>query len=233
MQGSVSRLYAHLAGAVMLAGATLCAHAQAPATPQRPEPGTASRPVTGPAVSIYDLMQAGPIPENVLGSPTAPVTIIEYASLTCPHCAAFHANTVPKLKKDYIDTGKVKFVFRDFPFDGVAMAGTMISRCADPAKFFPMTEVLFQRQEKWAFGSDPEKELTAIALEFGFTQESFDKCLQNQSLYDGVIAVRKRAYDVFRVDSTPTLFVNGVPYRGGLSPEQLEAAIKPHLTDAK
>lgn len=224
MRGFLSK-----AGLVLLLAAGFSGTATAQ---QAPQPGEAPR-VANVPVSVYDLMLPGPIPENAMGSTTAPVTIVEYASLTCPHCAAFHLASVPHLKKTYIDTGKVRFVFRDFPFDGVAAAGTMISRCADPAKFFDLTDTLFKEQQTWAFGSDPEKELTAIALRFGFTQKSFDECLQRQELYDGVLAVRKRAHEVFKVDSTPTLFINGVPYRGVLSPEQLDAAIKPHLGDSK
>ncbi|MCA0424119.1 MAG: DsbA family protein [Proteobacteria bacterium] len=218
-----------LAFSLLLSG--FCASAQqgaAPGASPPPAQSAAPRPA-GPPVSIYDLMLPGPIPENTLGSETAPVTIVEYASLTCPHCASFHTESMPHLKKAYIDTGKVRFVFRDFPFDGVAAAGTMIARCAPQDKFFAITDALFREQQVWAFGADPEKALTDVALRFGFTQKTFDECLQKQALYDGILAVRKRAHEVFKVDSTPTLFVNGVPYRGGLSPEQLDAVLKPLL----
>lgn len=206
---------------------------QPPAAPKAAEtkPGAApaAKPEAPVIVSMEELLKPGPIPENSLGKADAPVTIVEYASLTCPHCASFHTKTLPMLKKDYIDTGKARLIFRDFPFDMIAMAGTMISRCAPPEKFFPITQILFERQEKWAFGDDPEKALKAIALENGFTQESFDACLQKQEIYDGVLEVRKRGHEAFRVDSTPTLFVNGVMYRGALNPAQMETAIKPFL----
>lgn len=215
--------------ALLICGVLSGAEAQAPAAeaPKTEQPGAAAQP--GAPVAQYDLLLPGPIPENIMGAADAPVTIVEYASLTCPHCATFHGKTLPGLKKDYVDTGKVRFIFRDFPFDGVAMAGTMISRCAAPEKFFPLTNVLFERQEAWAFSKDPEAELTKIAKEFGFTQESFDTCLQNQALYDGVLKVRQRAYEVFKVDSTPTLFINGMPHRGVLSPEQMDVVLKPLL----
>lgn len=212
---------------LMLTG--FAAHAQQGAAPAPEATQPAQSRPAGPPVSMYDLMLPGPLPENALGSETAPVTIVEYASLTCPHCAAFHTDSLPHLKANYIDTGKVRFVFRDFPFDGVAAAGTMITRCAPKDTFFAISDALFREQKVWAFGSDPEKALTEVAMRFGFTQKTFDECLQNQALYDGVIAVRKRAHEVFKVDSTPTLFINGVPYRGVLSPDQLDAVLKPLL----
>ena len=197
---------------------------------QTPPAGQAAPPREAPYVAdLAELNAPGPLPENVLGNPAAPVTIVEYASLTCPHCATFHNVTLPFLKKDYIDTGRVRLIFRDFPFDMVAMAGTMLSRCAPAEQFFAITEDLFRNQEAWAFSNDPEKPLKELAFRHGFTQESFDACLQRQEIYDGVLAVRQRAHETFRVDSTPTLFVNGVMYRGALTPAQIEAAIKPHL----
>ena len=180
-------------------------------------------------VPIEDLHKPGPIHENVLGKADAPVTIVEYASLTCPHCATFHLKTLPAVKAEFIDTGKARLIFRDFPFDGVAMAATMLARCAAPEKFFSMMDVLFQRQTDWAFVKDPEAALIAIGKEQGFSQEKFDACLQNQAIYDGVLAVRQKAYETFKVDSTPTVFINGEPYRGVLSPEQMAIHINRHL----
>ena len=185
------------------------------------------------AIDMPQLLKSGTIAENVLGRADAPVTIVEYASMTCPHCATFHLKTFSGLKKDYIDTGKVRFIFRDFPFDGVGMAATMLARCADPAKFFDITHTLFERQEKWAFGKDPESELKAIGKEYGFSPESFDACLQKQDIYEAVLDVRERANSEFKVDSTPTLFVNGVRHVGALTPAQMEAAIRPYLTEKK
>lgn len=200
----------------------------APATPGVPAqaPQEPEKPAT---VDAAELLKPGPLPENILGKDDAPVTIVEYASLSCSHCANFHTKTFPMLKRDYIETGKVRLVFRDFPFDMVAMAGTMISRCAPKEKFFDLTATLFEQQQQWAFGNDPEKALRDLAYANGFTQESFDACLQRQDIYDGVIEVRRRGYETFSVDSTPTLIVNGVVYRGALSPAQMEAAIKPFL----
>ncbi len=178
-------------------------------------------------------MRPGTLPESALGDPKAPVTIIEYASLTCPHCASFHKDTLPALKRDYVDTGKVRFIFRDFPFDGLALAGTMLARCHSVEKYFSMIDTLFERQQTWAFSQDPEAAVKQIWKEAGFTQESFDTCLQNQPNYDAVLLVRQRAHELFGVDSTPTIFVNGARYRGLLSPQQLDAVLKPLLGETK
>lgn len=193
-----------------------------------------------PAIDLADLMKPGPIRENVLGSDTAPVTIIEYASLTCPHCAHFHEDTFPVLRANYIDTGKVRFIFRDFPFDGLALAATMLSRCAKPveanpteaqrsARFFEVTATLMKQQEAWAFGKDPEAALRKLFTGFGFTPESFDACLNAKDIYDGVLAGRTRAYETFGVDSTPTLFINGAKHSGALTVAQIEAILRPLL----
>jgi len=177
-------------------------------------------------VDPVELLKAAALEDHVLGRSDAPVTVIEYASMSCPHCAMFHVQTLPELKRDFIDTGKVRFIFREFPFDGVALAGSMLARCTGPQQFFDAVEVLFREQQHWAFSSDPESALKAIAFSrYGFTQESFDRCLQNQKMYDAVLAGRKRAYEQFGVASTPTIFVNGVRYRGALSPADMAAAI--------
>ena len=195
----------------------------------QPAPTVQSEAKEGATVPLDELLKPGPIRENVMGAADAPVTIVEYASMTCPHCATFHLKTLPAVKKEFIDTGKVKLVFRDFPFDGVAMAATMLSRCAASEKFFSITDMLFQRQEKWAFGQNPEAELTAIGKELGFDAKGFDACLQDQTVFEGILAVRKKAFEVFKVDSTPTLFINGEHYRGVLSPVEIAIHINRHL----
>jgi len=201
-----------------------------PASAQQAAPAAPKAEANKDAPVATDALHSpGPIHENVLGKADAPVTIVEYASLTCPHCATFHLKTLPAVKTEFIDTGKARLIFRDFPFDGVAMAATMLARCAAPEKFFPIMDVLFQRQADWAFVKDPEAALIAIGKEQGFSQEKFDACLQNQAVYDGVLAVRQKAYEVFKVDSTPTVFINGEPYRGVLTAEQMAIHINRHL----
>ena len=179
-------------------------------------------------VPADDLMQAGPLGDQEMGSEAAPVTIIEYASMTCPHCANFAVNVLPKLKERYIDTGKVRFIFREFPFDPVATGAFMLARCADKDKYFPMIETLFQQQSKWAV-RDPMEPLLTIAKQAGFTESSFKECLANQKILDGIEWVRNRAADKFKVNATPTFFINGEMHRGEMSLDEMEKAIQQYL----
>jgi protein-disulfide isomerase len=179
-------------------------------------------------VSTEELMSPGPLPDQALGSPDAPVTIVEYASMTCGHCAAFHEKTYPELKKRYIDTGKVRFVFREFPLDPIAAAGFMLARCAGDGKYFPMVETLFHQQREWAV-QKPLPPLMAIAKQAGFTQQSFEACLANQQLLGDIEKVRERAAAKFGVNSTPTFFINGKRQSGAVSIEELEKLIEPYL----
>ena len=185
-------------------------------------------PAQAQAVSTEELMSPGPLPDQVLGAAEAPVTIVEYASMTCPHCAHFHETTYPELKKRYIDTGKVRFIFREFPLDPLAAAGSMLARCAGEGKYFPMIETLFGQQKTWAV-QKPLPPLLAIAKQAGFTQQSFEQCLANQKLLDDIEKTRERAASKFGVNSTPTLFVNGKKQSGALSIEDLEKQIQPYL----
>jgi protein-disulfide isomerase len=173
-----------------------------------------------------DLMQPGPLGEEVMGDDKAPVTIIEYASMTCPHCAHFALNTFPDIKSKYIDTGKVRFIFREFPFDPVAAGAFMLARCAGKDKFFPLVDLLFRTQQTWAV-EKPLEPLLATVKQAGFTEESFKACLANQKVLDGVEWVRNRAADKFKVDSTPTFFINGQVYKGAMSFEDMQKIIDP------
>jgi protein-disulfide isomerase len=155
------------------------------------------------------LMQPGPLGDMTLGDPKAPNVVIEYASLTCTHCQRFHAEVYRPFKEKYIDTGKVYFIFRDFPLDPLAKAAVVIAHCAPKERFFPLVDLMFDHQEDWAFVSDPATALFNLVKQAGFTQESFNACLTNQQLADGVQAVHDRAEKEFGVNSTPTFFVNG------------------------
>jgi protein-disulfide isomerase len=180
------------------------------------------------SVPPEELMKPGPLPEQVLGAADAPVTIIEYASMTCPHCAMFHEKTYPELKKKYIDTGKVRFIFREFPLDPLAAAGFMLARCAGEGKYFPMIEILFHQQKTWAV-EKPLPPLLTIAKQAGFSQQSFEQCLANQKLLDDIEKVRDRGAKEYGVSSTPTFFVNGKVQRGAPTIEELDKMIEPHL----
>jgi protein-disulfide isomerase len=201
----------------LMSGAMIMADAAARAAPAQ-----------GQTVAMAELMNPGPLPDQILGAPEAPVTIVEYASMTCPHCAEFHNKTYPELKKRYIDTGKVRFIFREFPLDPLAAAGSMLARCAGEGKYFPMIETLFHQQKTWAV-QQPLPPLRQIAKQAGFTEQSFDQCLANQKLLDDLEKGRERASSKFGVTSTPTLFINGKKHAGALSIEDLEKQIEPYL----
>ena len=187
-------------------------------------------PAAGTTVSPADLAQAGPDGDIVLGSDKAPVTIIEYASMTCPHCAHFSATTFPELQKRYIDTGKVRFIFREFPLDALAAAGFMLARCAGKDKFMPIVETLFAKQPDWVV-KEPIEPLKSIAKQFGFTEESFNQCLANQQVLNGIQAVRDQAVQKLGVNSTPSFFINGKKLVGDLSIEQMAKEIDPYLKE--
>jgi protein-disulfide isomerase len=181
------------------------------------------------AEDLSDIMQPGPLPDMFMGDETAPVTIIEYASMTCPHCRHFHETVLPGLKEKYIDTGKVKLIFREFPLDPRAYAASMLARCADKQFYFPMTDVLFKQQDVWARADDPRPPLLQIAKLAGFTQESFEACLKNQELLDNVNAIRKKAAETYGVNGTPSFFMNGEKYSGNITLEDMSAKIDSYL----
>lgn len=175
-----------------------------------------------------DLAVPGPLGDQIQGKDDAPVTIIEYASMTCSHCAAFHTTTYPVLKTKYIDTGKVKYILREFPLDPLAAGAFMLARCAGKDKYYPMVDVLFQKQKDWVV-QKPIEPLMAIAKQAGFTEESFNSCLKDQKMLEGIESVRTRAAEKLGVNSTPTFFINGKVHRGSLSIEELEKQIAPLL----
>lgn len=165
--------------------------------------------------------------EMALGPEDAKVTIIEYASASCPHCAAFHKDVFPTLKRDYIDQGKVRFVFRDFPLNQAALAGAMLARCAPKEKYFPIIDALFETQQVWM--KAPADGLFNIAQLAGFTRASFDACLKNEAVAKGIIAIRDRATQEFEVKGTPTIFINGERFEGPRELDKIKAAIDPLL----
>jgi len=186
---------------------------------------------TGPAeVPMQELMKPGELTDLALGPPDAKVVVIEFASMTCGHCANFHKNVWPEFKKKYVDTGKVRFIFREFPLDNLAAGASMLARCAGGDKTFPLIEALFEKQAEWAFGTgNPVPKLFELAKQAGFTQESFDKCLTDQKLLDNITNGRKRASDVYGVSSTPTFFINGKRLAGGPTMASFDKMIEPLL----
>src|SRR3981189_1497324 len=156
----------------------------------QPDTAVAQAAGGGAEVPIGGLMTPGPLGDQAQGAANAPVTIIEYASMTCPHCSHFHETTFPELKKRYIDTGKVRFIFREFPLDPLAAGASMLARCADKEKFYPLIETLFAQQTKWAVErSIPQ--LMAIAKQAGMSEQTFNACLSDQKMLDAMQAEQK------------------------------------------
>jgi protein-disulfide isomerase len=200
--------------------------------PETPASDAAAKPAAAVAakepdakVDVAKLMTPGTLKDIALGKDDAPVTVIEYASMTCPHCARFHEATLPEITKKYVDTGKVRMILREFPFDPRAAAAFMLARCSPEDKYYPMVSVLFQQQQTWAAAEDAQAALLQISKLAGFSEESFKACLTNQKLLDDVNAVRERASKEFGVESTPTFFINGNKYSGALTVEEMSAII--------
>jgi protein-disulfide isomerase len=181
---------------------------------------------------LAELAKPSPGGDVALGSDKAPVTIIEYASMTCPHCAHFSATTFPELKKRYIDTGKVRFIFRSFPFDKIAAAAFMLASCARKDggndRYMAVVETLFAKQDEWV-NEHPLQPLETIAKQLGFSEESFKACLTNQQVLDDIEAVRDRAVEKLGVNSTPTFFINGKKLVGDVPIEAMAKEIDPYL----
>jgi protein-disulfide isomerase len=183
------------------------------------------------AQSAADVAKPVSLPDMALGPANAPVTITEFASMTCPHCAAFNAEVFPKIKSEYIDTGKIRYVFREFPLDVKAAAGSMLARCIakdDAGKYFAVIDLLFKQQNDWVIKNTTET-LTRIGKQAGLTQQAVEDCLKDQALLDKIAADQKYAAEVLKVDSTPTFFINGEKIKGETSFEEFAKKINPLL----
>jgi protein-disulfide isomerase len=179
-------------------------------------------------VDVEQLVAEGALPDVVEGQANAPVTVVEYASMTCSHCAAFATKVYPTLKSKYIDTGKAKLILREFPLDPLATAGFMLARCSGD-KREAMIELLFAQQKNWAFVDKPLDGLLNVVKQTGMTQETFERCLKDQALYDKINMVRDRGAEKFGVNATPTFFINGKRVSGEMTVEQLDKEIAPLL----
>ena len=196
-----------------------------------PRADTAKRPARRPRrtvnVTEEELLKAGSLPDLALGNADAPVTIVEYASMTCSHCASFHNTVLPVLKQKYIDTGKVRLIFREFPLDERAALASMMARCAGGDKALPLISMLFSKQDEWAAAkTDFLPKLFKFGQQVGFTKQSFDQCRQNEKLIKDIIAIRDRGNTSFGVSQTPTFFINGKKMDGG-SIEDFDKALAP------
>ena len=178
-------------------------------------------------VDLTDLLTAPKEGDMILGPDTAKVTIIEYASASCPHCAAFYNDVFVKFKKDYIDTGKVKFIFREFPHNDQAMGAFMLARCSAKEKYFPLVDIFFTTQPKWV--PDAYNQLKEIAKQTGMSAEDFDKCLKNVDVAKGIMEVRDKADKSYGVTGIPTFFINGKLWDGERTIDSLKKFVDPLL----
>jgi protein-disulfide isomerase len=179
------------------------------------------------AVDVAELNKPPALGDMALGAPEgAKVTIIEYASATCPHCAAFHKDVFKRLKAEYIDTNKIRFVFREFPLNDAALAAFMIARAAPKESYFPLIDIFFETLDTWA--KNPAEGLLNIAKQAGFTQEKFTATLKDEALAKGIIAIHEDGTK-FGVKGTPTFFINGTIFEGDRTFEAFKAAIDPLL----
>ena len=183
------------------------------------------------SATASDVAKPVSLPDMALGPANASVTIIEFASMTCPHCAAFNKDVFPKIKSEYIDTGKIRYVFREFPLDIKAAAGSMLARCIakdDSAKYFAVVDMLFRQQDDWVMKNTTET-LTRIGKQAGLSQQAVEDCLKDQALLDKIAADQKYANEVLKVNSTPTFFINGEMIKGETSFEEFDKKIKSML----
>lgn len=198
-------------------------------TTAKTDPAAAKAPASEGTVDMAKLLATQPLPDIVIGKADAPVTIVEYASVTCSHCRDFHSEAYPAIKADYLDTGKAKLILREFPFDPRALAGFMLARCVGDDKRNAMIDVLFDQQREWAGAENASVALLKIAQLAGMNQDQFTACLKDADLQKKVVAVQEAGQNEFGVNATPTFFINGDRYAGALSANEMAAVIEQHL----
>lgn len=170
--------------------------------------------------------------DYAMGDPAAKVVLVEYASLTCPHCAAFHAQILPGLKKEFIDTGKVRYIYRDFPLDRLALGAAMVARCSGRESFFGFIDTFYAAQSQWSGASNPVAALANLAKLGGMNGKAFEACLQNAEVQNEVLKQRLEGSRDYKVEATPTVFVNGDRYSGGMTLEQFRTLLNRLLSDS-
>ncbi|HTJ58594.1 MAG TPA: DsbA family protein [Devosiaceae bacterium] len=184
-----------------------------------------------PVVTIdpAKLMAPAGLPDHVLGNKASKVTVIEYGSATCPHCGRFHHDVYPLLKSKYIDNGKIQFIFRPFALNVFDVVVFMLAEIAGPDHFYNVIDTFYDNQDKWVSSDKPKDAIEAIALQLGFTADSFNQALTNQEIPKEIQAARDQAVNDFQVSGTPTFFINGKQFVGEQTIDQLTAAIDPLL----
>ena len=164
--------------------------------------------------------------EFILGKVNAPITMVEYASLTCSHCAQFHTLTLPLIKKEFIETGKVRLIYRDFPLDQFALTGSMIAHCAGKDRYFAFIQTMFAQQKQWSNDPQPIKALAQIARLGGMTKDKFEKCIKDKNVADAILQKRLDGDKQYKINSVPTILINGKRYSGGLTIEEFRSIVK-------
>ena len=185
---------------------------------------------TTEARSLEDqLLEPGPLGERDYGNRNAQVTIIEYVSLTCPYCRAYHATVFPRIKRTYVDTGRVRYIIREFAIGQTAGAAAIVTRCAPKGQFLALNEAYLSRQSEWVSQEMRPDALYKIAISSGMSRAQFDKCSSNQSIIDGLTEVKQRGRK-YGVVGTPTFFINGQKLQGEVTFEQMKALIEPQAS---
>lgn len=187
--------------------------------------------ITGAAALAFRarLGAAASVAERALGDPQAELTVVEWFSMTCPHCAAFHLETLPELKRRYLDTGKVRLVVRDFPTDALALRAAVLAHCAGPERYFAFVDALLANQARWAGAKDPAAALRQMAKLGGLADAQIDACLADTALENAVLQTRLEAQQKYDIRSTPSFLVNGKVYAGNRSPDDFAALFDPLL----
>jgi len=226
---------AAFAGSAQAASASSLAATSTPIKADGANAPAAPRTAYAPTGKVDEaaLLRPGAIKDMSEGDKNAPITIVEYASLTCSHCADFYVNTVPGLRTQYIKTGKVYYILRELTMDPRALAGSMLTRCVPEDKFFPFLQVLFEKQDDWAFVPDAKTPLTRYAKMAGLNDDQFKACLENQKLFESLKKSTEQSVKDFDIRVTPTLFINGNKYEGALSMDQLSPILDKILADKK
>ena len=197
-------------------------------------PAAPGEPLLGAALAQEAEVDISSIEEMVQGDPNAPVEVIEYASYTCPHCANFAQTTYPQLKADYIDTGEIRFVYREVYFDRLGLWASMVARCGGAERFFGISDLIYERQRDWTQGDPAEiaENLRRIGRTAGLNDEQLDACLTDAAKAQSLVAWYEQNLEEHDVQGTPTFIINGEPYRGNMGYEQFAEILDAELEEA-
>lgn len=216
------------AGALLLSGGAGLKLLGGGAEARPLSPDTLARDVrerAGQRVQLASVSEVGS-DDHILGDPDAPITIIEYSSLTCPHCASFHRNTLPQLKEEWIDTGRARLVYRHYPLDQAALRAAMMTNCLEGRRFFGMIEMLFEQQRQWSRADEPIRQLARMASMAGMDQETFEKCVNDRAEAERIVEKQTKARDEIGIQSTPSFYIDGEVVAGAQPFEEFDRILK-------